>query len=144
MAVQIMTIDPRAVIQAHEAKAHRTPFFTPYDCTEGCDDESTYPTMEVDGYGEYYHRDEVDPFVIKQKANLYHSRALAAHYKAHLFSAFDSLMPGEYPRNINTRTFATPKARRMLPTSEWIDIWLKVERRCLDYAELLDKAADNV
>ena len=29
MAVQIMPIDPRAVIQAHEAKAHRTPFFTP-------------------------------------------------------------------------------------------------------------------
>lgn len=144
MAVQIMTIDPRAVIQAHEAKAHRTPFFTPYDCTEDSDDESTYPTMEVDGYGEYYHRDEVDPFVIKQKANLYHSRALAAHYKAHLFSAFDSLMPGEYPRNINTRTFATPKARRMLPTSKWIDIWLKIERKCLDYAELLDKAADNV
>ena len=144
MAVQIMTIDPRAVIQAHEAKAHRTPFFTPYDCTEDSDDESTYPTMEVDGYGEYYHRDEVDPFVIKQKANLYHSRALAAHYKAHLFSAFDSLMPGEYPRNINTRTFATPKARRMLPTGKWIDVWLKIERRCLDYAELLDKAADNV
>lgn len=144
MAVQIMTIDPRAVIQAHEAKAYRTPFFTPYDCTEDRDDESTYPTMEVDGYGEYYHRDEVDPFVIRQKASLYHSRALAAHYKAHLFSAFDSLMPGEYPRNINTRTFATPKARRMLPTSKWIDIWLKIERRCLDYAELLDKAADNV
>lgn len=144
MAVQIMTIDPRAVIQAHEAKAHRTPFFTPYDCTEDRDDESTYPTMEVDGYGEYYHRDEVDPFVIKQKANLYHSRALAAHYKAHLFSAFDSLMPGEYPRNINTRTFATPKARRMLPTGKWIDVWLKIERKCLDYAELLDKAADNV
>jgi len=144
MAIQIMTIDPRAVIQAHEAKAHRTPFFTPYDCTEGSDDESTYPTMEVDGYGEYYHRDEVDPFVIRQKANLYHSRALAAHYKAHLFSAFDSLMPGEYPRNINTRTFATPKARRMLPTGKWIDVWLKIERKCLDYAELLDKAADNV
>lgn len=144
MAVQIMTIDPRAVIQAHEAKAHRTPFFTPYDCTEDSDDESTYPTMEVDGYGDYYHRDEVDPFVIKQKANLYHSRALAAHYKAHLFSAFDSLMPGEYPRNINTRTFATPKARRMLPTGKWIDVWLKIERKCLDYAELLDKAADNV
>ena len=144
MAVQIMTIDPRAVIQAHEAKAHRTPFFTPYDCTEDRDDESTYPTMEVDGYGEYYHRDEVDPFVIRQKANLYHSRALAAHYKAHLFSAFDSLMPGEYPRNINTRTFATPKARRMLPTDKWINVWLKIERKCLDYAELLDKAADNV
>ena len=144
MAVQIMTIDPRAVIHAHEAKAHRTPFFTPYDCTEDRDDESTYPTMEVDAYGDYYHRNEVDPFVIRQKANLYHSRTLAAHYKAHLFSAFDSLMPGEYPRNINTRTFATPKARRMLPTSEWIDVWLKIERRCLDYAELLDKAADNV
>lgn len=95
MAVEIMTIDPRAVIQAHGAKTHRTPFFTPFDCTEGRDDESTYPTMEVDGYGEYCHRDEVGPLVIRQKANLYHSRALAAHYKARLFSAFDSRMPGE-------------------------------------------------
>lgn len=143
MAVEIMTIDPRAVIQAHEAKTHRTPFFTPFDCTEGSDGESTYPTMEVDGYGEYYHRDEVDTFIIKQKANLYHSRALAAHYKAHLFSAFYSLMQ-VCPRNINARTFTTPKATRMLSTCEWIDIWLKVERRCLDYAKLLDKAADNV
>lgn len=144
MAVQIMTIDPCAVIQAHEAKAHRTPFFTPLNCTEGRDAESTYPTMEVDACGKYYHRGQVDPFVIRQKANLYRSRARAAYYKALLFSTFDSLMPGDYSRNINTRSFPTPKAKRMLPTSEWVGVWLRIERCCRAYAELLDKAGDCV
>ena len=119
------------------------PIFPTYDCTTDFDDESSYPVMERDKYGEYYWRKEADRLVVQQQISLYRARAKAARHKMQMFSILDA---HQNPPAYNIEGFPYQmRLMNLLHSAEtWVNIWFTVHSRCAEYATKLEQYLDSI
>lgn len=119
------------------------PIFPTYDCTTDYDDESSYPVMERDKYGEYYWRKEADRLVVQQQIALFRARAKAARHKMQVFSLLDAHRNSPVC-NIEGFSYQMPRMNLLRSAKTWVNIWFAVHSRCADYATKLEQYLDLI